>query len=153
MPHETELFCRLIERSCRPPRTNERTSFRRASGRTRFGVRFDQIYQEIVIVREPEKVAFLGNLIERAFVDQAVRHIRAFRSKILVLGLKLGTRCAEPALVKALVDRRVPFRRLVFRDLAPEMLDAFVMERLGRPHEHVIAAIFGVEPEIMEHPL
>ncbi len=32
------------------------------------------------------------------------------------------------------------------------MLDAFVVKRLGRPHENVVAAIFGIESEIVKHP-
>src|SRR5687767_14500542 len=84
-------------------------------------------------------------------MDQAVRYIGSVGFGVFVFGFVCRAWRAEPALVKALVNALVSFRRLVFRDLAPEMLDAFVMKRLRGPHENIVSAAFRIESEIREH--
>ena len=82
-----------------------------------------------------------------------MRHVGAIRCVILLLGFEFGTWSAKPALVKALVDRVFPFRRLVFGDLPPQMPGALVMKRLRRPHKDVVATVLSIEAKIVKHPL
>ena len=86
-------------------------------------------------------------------MNQTEGYVEAFRNIIFVFGFVLGARSTEPAFVIALIDGVVPFRCLVFRYLAPKVLNALVMKRLGRTHEDVVTAVLGIQAKFGKHPL
>src|SRR5687768_4373548 len=86
-------------------------------------------------------------------MDQTVRNVRAFGNRVFIFRLVRGARGAKPALIKALVDWLVPFRRLVLRDLAPQVLNSGVVKPLRRSHKDVVPASIGTKPEVGEHTL
>src|SRR3989442_1546318 len=79
------------------------------------------------------------------------RLIGILRLSILVLGLVGCTGGAKPPLVMSLVDRVVAFRRLRLCRAAPEFTDTLVVKRLASAHEHVVAAVVGVQAKLGSH--
>src|SRR5918911_1886751 len=75
------------------------------------------------------------------------------RRRILPLRLVSSARGAEPALIMALVNSLSPLRRLRSCDAPPQLAHAFVMKRLGRPHEDVVTIMLRVQAELAENLL
>ena len=128
MPHFT--FVREIDRSRRPPFTNESTSFLRVSGWMRCRVRLVEGEQPVLIRRELEEVVVLVDELDLA---------RALRARVvrvqLVLGVVRLVGDAVPALVLALVDLASVVEHL------HEVLDPALVALLGRADEVVVADV------------
>src|SRR5438874_10295855 len=74
------------------------------------------------------------------------------RRRILIFALVPSACCTEPTFVMSFVKRVVALWRLRFRDTSPQLANAFVVKRIRRAHEDVIAAMRGIQTKRRRHP-
>ena len=122
---------RLIEKSWRPPRIVDRTSFRRVSGSTAYRVLLVVLEQPVRVGGEAEEVVLLDHALDGPLVD------RAEAVDEVVLGVVGLARHAVQALVRPQVDV-VP---AVVVDRVEELLDRGRVARLGGPDVVVVGDV------------